>query len=237
MNPARRTNVKAARNAHLEAALRTSAYPIEAFLEVAARCNLRCQMCAISYDTRYQPQTGGPPYLQPELFARLRPMFPSLVRAYLFGLGEPTLNQHLTDYVRELAGAGVEVWFNTNATLIDEMRAEELASAGASRITVSIDGATAATFETIRRARFNAVLRGIRALVAAGAKFGRSRVDLSIIAMASNVHELPALVDLCADNGAGGVHVEPLYLQPGAPELVAHYEREHLGNHPRRQLP
>lgn len=188
-------------------------------------------MCAINYDTRYQPVTGWPAYFQPELFARLRPMFSSLVRAYLFGLGEPTLNRHLVDYVTELSAAGVEVWFNTNATLIDDAMAEQLASAGASRITVSIDGATANTYETIRRgATFDSVIRGIRALVAASAKFGRPHVDLSMVAMASNVHEIPMLVDLCADTGASGVHVEPLYRQPGAPELVAHYEREHLGN-------
>lgn len=188
-------------------------------------------MCAINYDTRYQPVTGGPAYFEPELFARLRPMFSSLIRAYLFGLGEPTLNRHLADYISELSAAGVDVWFNTNATLIDNAMAERLAMAGASRITVSIDGATARTYETIRHGgTFDSVMRGIRALVAASAKFGRPRVDLSIVAMASNVHEIPMLVDLCADAGASGVHVEPLYLQPEAPELVAHYEREHLGN-------
>lgn len=231
MNSTRLANVKAARNSHRRAEFRTSDYPIEAFVEVAARCNLRCQMCAINYDARYQPHGGGSAYLEPELFARLRPMFPSLVRAYLFGLGEPTLNQHLLDYIRELSGAGVEVWFNTNATLIDEPKAAALAIAGADRITVSMDGATAQTYEAIRRgARFDAVLRGIRALVAASAKFGLPRVDLSMVAMASNVHELPLLVDLCADTGATGVHVEPLYLQPGSPELLAHYEAENLGN-------
>src|SRR6266571_2578609 len=117
----------------------------------AERANLRCQMCAINYDSRYQPHSGRPPYFEPDLFVRLRPIFPSLVRAYLFGLGEPTLNRHLVDYIAELASAGVEVWFNTNATLIDEEKADAIARAGASKITVSIDGATASTYETIRR--------------------------------------------------------------------------------------
>lgn len=229
MNPSRLANVKSARDAYRGSQLGTSGYPIEAFFEVAARCNLRCQMCAINYDTRYQPHTGWPAYFAPELFARLRPMFPTLLRAYLFGLGEPTLNPHLVDYVRELSEAGAEVWFNTNATLIEDAKAESLAAAGASRITVSIDGATAETYEKIRRgATFESVLRGIRALVAAGI-----RVDLSMVAMASNVDEIPLLVDLCAENGAGGVHIEPLYFQPGAPELVAHYEREHLDDESR----
>jgi radical SAM protein with 4Fe4S-binding SPASM domain len=47
--------------------------------------------------------------------------------------------------------------------------------------------------------------------------------------MASNIHELPAMVDLCAELGATGVHVEPLYAQPGSADLVDHYGRENLG--------
>jgi MoaA/NifB/PqqE/SkfB family radical SAM enzyme len=225
MNQERWSNVASARDEYERAGERAAGGPIEAFFEVAARCNLRCQMCAINYDSRYQPHSGRPPYFEPDLFARLRPIFPSLVRAYLFGLGEPTLNRHLVDYIAELASAGVEVWFNTNATLIDEEKADAIARAGASKITVSIDGATAPTYETIRRgAKFAAVVRGIRALAAA-----KLEVNLSFVAMASNIHELPAMVELCAELGASGVHVEPLYAQPASDDLIGHYERENLG--------
>jgi MoaA/NifB/PqqE/SkfB family radical SAM enzyme len=230
MDKRRWTNVSAAR-AHYEGRDVISAdAPIEAFFEVAARCNLRCQMCAISYDVAARVKDNRPPFFEPDLFARLRPIFPSLVRAYLFGLGEPTLNKHLPDYIAELTSLGVEVWFNTNATLIDEEKAEAIAKAGAECITVSIDGATAATYETIRRgAKFDACLRGIRALVDAGRKYGRPRVNLSIVAMASNIAELPAMVELCAELGAYGVHVEPLYMQADSVDLVQNYDRENLG--------
>jgi len=230
MNHRRWANITAAREAYESAFESASPSPIEAFIEVAARCNLHCQMCAINYDSRYQARSGRPPFFEPDLFARLRPLFPSLVRAYLFGLGEPTLNKHLVDYIQALSDAGVEVWFNTNATLIDERKADEIARAGATKITVSIDGATAGTYETIRRgAKFAAVMHGIRALVAAEKKYGRPKVNLSFVAMASNIGELPAMVDLCADLGATGVHVEPLFAQPGSAELMEHYWRENLG--------
>jgi MoaA/NifB/PqqE/SkfB family radical SAM enzyme len=230
MNEPRWSNVSAAREEYESGGERAGDWPIEAFFEVAARCNLRCQMCAINYDSRYQPRSGRPPFFEPDLFARLRPLFPSLVRAYLFGLGEPTLNKHLVDYIRELASTGVEVWFNTNATLIDKEKAEQIALAGAEKITVSIDGATASTYETIRRgAKFAAVVRGIRALADAEKKYGRPKVNLSFVAMASNIHELPAMVELCAELGATGVHVEPLYAQPASADLMDHYARENLG--------
>src|SRR5258706_1913725 len=71
--------------------------------------------CARSiFDARYRPASGRPPFFEPDLFERLRPLFPSLLRVSLFGLGEPTLNRHLVEYVRELSAAGVEVAFNTN---------------------------------------------------------------------------------------------------------------------------
>lgn len=231
MDERRWTNVSDAR-AHYEARdVLSAGAPIEAFFEVAARCNLRCQMCAISYDVAARVKDNRPPFFEPDLFARLRPIFPSLVRVYLFGLGEPTLNKHLPEYIAELTSLGVEVWFNTNATLIDEEKAEAIARAGAECITVSIDGATAATYETIRRgAKFDACIRGIKALVDAGKKYGRPRVNLSFVAMASNIAELPALMDLCAELCAYGVHVEPLYLQADSVDLTDNYERENLGN-------
>lgn len=230
MDQRRWENITKARLSYERGETVTSDYPIEAFFEVAARCNLRCQMCAINYDSRYTPRSGRPPFFEPSLFERLRPIFPSLHRAYLFGLGEPTLNKHLVEYIRELSELGVEVWFNTNATLIDEQKAEEIAAAGADRITVSIDGATALTYEAIRRgATFDSVTRGIRALVDAGRRYGKPHVNLSFVAMSSNIGELPSLVDFCAEVGATGVHVEPLFQQPASGELMDHYSRENLG--------
>jgi len=203
--------------------------PLEAFFEVAAACNLACRMCAINYDTRYQPGSGRPALFSPELFEKLRPMFPTVLRSYLFGLGEPMLNKHLVLYVRTLSEMGSQVWFNSNATLIDEKKADELAEAGATAITVSIDGATKETYEEIRQgARYEDVIRGIRALVAARKKWGRPEVDLSFVAMTSNIAELPELVDLAAGLGVRGVHVEPLFSQNQA-QLQEHYSRENLG--------
>jgi radical SAM protein with 4Fe4S-binding SPASM domain len=228
MDAHRWQNVTAARLSWSAGAARTADSPLQAWLEVSARCNLRCQMCAINYDSRYRPQGTRPPFFQPELFARLRPIFPRLLRAYLFGLGEPTLNPYLIDYIRELSAAGVEVAFNTNATLIDDAKAREIADAGTKRVTVSIDGAQAETYEAIRvGATFEKVMRGIRALIAAGLE-----VDFSMVAMKSNLDDVPRLVDLCADVGGKGVHVEPLYSQVGSPELDEHYARENLGGVP-----
>ena len=226
MDEMRWANVERARLAYRTDLDAIDSGPLEAFFEIAARCNLRCRMCAIRHDSRYRPGNSRPALFEPELFERLEPTFATLLRVSLFGLGEPLLNGHLAAYVRRLSAAGVEVAFTTNATLVDDRKAEELATAGLDRVTVSIDGATPGVYESIRvGARFDDVVSGIRAFAKARRRFGRPRsLSLSFVAMASNFGDLPRLVDLCADS----VHVEPLYWQPQR-ELQAHYEKENLG--------
>lgn len=196
-------------------AVTLTAGPVEAYVEVAARCNLRCQMCPITVDPRYDPRSGRPGLFAPALFERLSPFFPTLQRVYLIGLGEPTLHSGLVEFTRRLASEGVEVWITTNATLMDEEKAEALALAGLAHISVSIDGGTAETYERIRRrGRFADVVRGLRALGRARRLHGRPDVWLNTVATVSNLPELVQLVELCADAGGDGIFVEGLYPYP-----------------------
>jgi MoaA/NifB/PqqE/SkfB family radical SAM enzyme len=229
MDDRRWTNLCATRAAYEDGVEESGSGPLEAYIEVSAQCNLRCRMCAINVDRRYRPGAGRPTLFAPDLFATLTPMLRTVLRCYLFGLGEPLLNPNLFHYVSACSSAGSQVWFNTNATLIDQGIADRLALAGADAITVSIDGATAATYESIRRgASFDGAIAGIRALIEAKRRFGRPSVDVSFVAMASNFEELPGLIDLCAELGVGSVHVEPLYSQQEE-HLEAHYNEENLG--------
>jgi len=209
---------------------RVAARPLEAYIEVAARCNLRCEMCPIIVDPRYQPASGRPGLLAAEVFDRLEPVFSTLTRAYLFGLGEPVLHPDLVPMTERLTAAGVEVWITTNATLIDDEIAESLSRAGLHRITVSIDGATPETYERIRkRGKFADVVRGLRALGDARRRHGKPLLHLSLVGMASNLAELPDLVDLCAEVGGDGVFLEGLYPYPH-PVIEDFFRREHLGH-------
>lgn len=209
-----------------------TAGPLEAYVEVAARCNLRCQMCPITVDPRYDPGSGRPGLFAPELFDRLEPFFPTLQRVYLIGLGEPTLHAGLVDFTRRLAEVGVEVWVTTNATLMDDEKAEALALAGLAHVSVSIDGGTAATYERIRvRGKFDHVVRGLEALGRARKRHGRPEIWLNVVATASNVPELVELVELCARVGGDGVFVEGLYPfpHPVIEEFCRSESLDHLG--------
>jgi MoaA/NifB/PqqE/SkfB family radical SAM enzyme len=140
------------------------------------------------------------------------------------------LHPDLVPMTERLTAAGVEVWITTNATLIDDELAGALARAGLHRISVSIDGATAETYERIRkRGRFDDVVRGLRALGAARRRYGKPLLHLSLVGMASNLAELPDLVDLCAEVGGDGVFLEGLYPYPH-PVIEDFFRREHLGH-------
>jgi MoaA/NifB/PqqE/SkfB family radical SAM enzyme len=199
--------------------------PLEAYVEVAARCNLRCQMCPITVDPRYDPLSGRPGLFAPELFDRLEPFFPTLQRVYLIGLGEPTLHAGLPEFTRRLAAAGVEVWVTTNATLVDDEKAEALALAGLSHVSVSIDGGTRETYERIRvRGNFDHVVRGLKALGRARERHGNPEIWLNVVANASNVPELVQLVELCAEAGGDGIFIEGLY--PYAHPVIEEFCRQ-----------
>lgn len=229
MNDARWNNLGQAREAYVAGLTRPGCLPHEAFLEVSARCNLRCRMCAIAHDTRYKTDSGRPAMLEPTTFRRLRGLFPNLLKAYLYGLGEPTLNRHLVDYISELTDAGVEAWFTTNATLIDREYAHRVARAGAQRVSVSLDGITPETYESIRiGGRFKDAIRGLSALCEARQRFGNPMVTVNFVAMGSNLGELPDLVDTVIGMGVEEINVEPLFAWDTAGPLDRHYSQESL---------
>ena len=229
MDDARWNNLGQAREAYLDGSERPDCLPHEAFLEVSARCNLRCRMCAIAHDTRYRSDANRPAMLEPEVFQRLRPLFGSLLKADLFGLGEPVMNRHLIDYISELADAGVEPWFTTNATLIDRKVAERVARAGAHRVSVSLDGITPETYESIRiGGLFEDAMRGLEALCTARQRFGNPMVTVNFVAMSSNLGELEELADTVIGLGVEAINVEPLYAWETDSQLLKQYLEDSL---------
>lgn len=239
MDTARWSNILRLDREFGEGKVTLTAGPLEAYVEVAARCNLRCVMCPITVDPRYEPGSGRPGLFSSALFDRLEPFFPTLQRVHLFGLGEPTLHQGLTEFTRRLADVGIEVWTTTNATLLDDEKAEALALAGLARVGVSIDGGTRETYERIRvQGRFEDAVRGLKALGRARRRHGRPEIWLNLVATASNLNEIVPLVELCAEAGGDGVFIEGLYPypHPTIEEFCRNESLDELGEERSREL-
>jgi radical SAM protein with 4Fe4S-binding SPASM domain len=204
-----------------------AAVALPRFLQVepVGQCNLRCRMCPIQFRTDGSP--GGPPAFMPlATFKSLLERFPDLETLHLQGLGEPLMHPDFFDMVRHAADRGIRVTTNSNLTVLSERRAQRCVDSGLERIFVSLDGATAQTYEFIReRARFDKVIRNVRRLVAARERSGGGRPALAIVAVAMrrNLHELPMLVRLASDLGAEQFSVQHLCHDYGESSLPAQY--------------
>jgi radical SAM protein with 4Fe4S-binding SPASM domain len=188
----------------------TPALPREIQVEVTGACNLRCQMCLVRYRPALDRRSGS---LSLEAFKALVDTLPELSVVTLQGLGEPLLAPHLVDMIEHAARRGCRVGFNTNGTLLTAKRAERLVRAGLAWLHVSVDGATAATYEGIRDgASFDRVAANVRSLIEVKRRLGADRPDVSLVfvAMRRNVHELPDLVRLTASWGVGKLRVQNL---------------------------
>ncbi|HXH83539.1 MAG TPA: radical SAM protein [Candidatus Tectomicrobia bacterium] len=179
-------------------------------LEVTAACNLRCRMCLVRYRPAADRRTSSLPFAA---FRKLIDDLPGLERLTLQGLGEPLLAPDLVPMVEYAAARGIRVGFNTNATLLTRRLAERLVDAGLDWLVVSLDGATAATYEGIRDgARLARVDANVRGLVEVMRERGASRPALSVafVAMRRNIGELADVVRLAADWGVRSVRVQNL---------------------------
>src|SRR3954469_21175927 len=194
-------------------------------LEPVGQCNLRCRMCPIQFRTDGSP--GGPPaFMSYETFCRLVDGFPALTELHLQGLGEPLMHPRFFDMVRYASARGIEVSTNTNMTVLPERRAEECVTSGLARVHVSLDGATAQTYEYIRlRARFDRVLRNLKRLTDARARLGggRPQIQLVAVAMRRNLDELPGLVRLARELGIERLSVQHLCHDFGESSLPQQY--------------
>jgi radical SAM protein with 4Fe4S-binding SPASM domain len=184
--------------------------PVEIQAEVTGACNLRCRMCLVRYRPALDRHTAS---MDLATFRKIVDALPALQRLSLQGIGEPLMAPDLLPMIEYAAQRGVSVGFNTNATLLTRVMAERLVDAGLAWICVSIDGATARTYESIREgASLAKVERHVRTLleVAREQGGGRPSVALVFVAMRRNVSELPDLVLRAAEWGITEVHVQNL---------------------------
>jgi len=195
---------------------RATATPQVAFLEVSNVCNIRCRMCATTFDPRFQKGTGYTGLMDMGLLDRLEPILPGLWRAYLMGNGEPLLNRNFLDFVTRLKQRHLEIQFNTNGMLLKPDVSEQLVGLGVDAIAVSMDGADADTFNDIRHgADFDQVTAHIRELNRVKQKHHseKPRLSLAAVALKDNWMQMPDLVEMASDLGMVHVHVESLMWQ------------------------
>jgi MoaA/NifB/PqqE/SkfB family radical SAM enzyme len=197
-------------------------------MDITSRCNIRCVMCYHSFDRFARSKAV---LLPVETFDALADALLPRAHTLTLSLGsEPTTSPNFVPILRSAARHRVpNLTFFTNGTLLHDPVIAAIIETNVTEICVSVDGATAATYEAIRRdASFDQVIGNVRRLVAARTARGRPepRLRFDVVMMKRNVHELPALVDLAASLGVDAINFFHMVVYDGL-----HTEDQSLRRH------
>ena len=167
--------------------------PLHLLVEVTSKCNLSCKMCNVHYDTK--SGITIPDALLEGTFELAR----SAKTVSPFGLGEPLLHPRIVEIVGKYKSMGLSVGFTTNGMLLSEKISRGLIINGLDQLAISIDAAEPVLFSEIRR---GADLKRISENIMALNRLKRSlqskspALALSVVAQASNLHQLPQIIQL-----------------------------------------
>ncbi len=173
--------------------------PTAVLWDITNKCNLRCRHCVVS---------GGESAEEIDTAAALRlidEMAEFGVTQIIFSGGEPLQRNDFFKLAQRAAEKKLIIQVATNATLINEAKAQQLAGLNANA-QVSLDGATAETHDAFRQApgSWNKTIKGIERL-------SQARVPVMIAATVNrlNFNEIPGLYDLARQLGAHTFRILP----------------------------
>ena len=185
--------------------------PYSVNLESTLGCNLACVMCG----SHLSGVTKTRHIMDPALIAQIEAeVLPGVRELSLTVAGEPFMTPKIQGFVDLASRTGAEIQLNTNATLLKDNKILRRVLVGASVIKISVDGATAEIYESIREgAEFPAVLANIRMLVRVREELPpaqRPRLAMCMVLMRRNVHQLPAMVEMACRLGLDRLEVAHL---------------------------
>src|ERR1700761_7948864 len=187
--------------------------PVCLYLEVTNRCNLLCETCPRTFE-----ELEPPANMSWELFTKIVGQVPNIARVVMHGVGEPMLVRKLPDMIRYLKARGTYVLFNTNGTLMQPKRFQELIDTGLDELRVSLDAADRETYLKVRgRDYFNRIVRDVGKFIAYQKQVGAvtPRVSLWLTGLKETVDQLPDFVRLSAAMGVTEVHLQRLVFDEG----------------------
>ena len=132
--------------------VRISHAPLFVSVEPAAVCQLKCPECPVGRrDNGVSTSRNTDKLLSLDLFRKVLGEVKEYAHTMQFYFqGEPLLNKDLATMIAEAHEAGLYTIVSTNAQAMTEEMAEALVQAGLSRIIVSMDGLTQATYGAYR---------------------------------------------------------------------------------------
>jgi radical SAM protein with 4Fe4S-binding SPASM domain len=188
--------------------------PLTLEIDVTSQCNLRCIFCHFA-DERISKQKRQD--ISVEDFKRIADQIFALCKIVnLSCAAEPLLHHQIGELLAITKSYGVpEIGMTSNGLLFTEKTIDDMVTGGMTHLIISIDGATKATYERIRkRGNFDKLIRIIRDINTAKERHASLTpvLKFNFVMMRSNIEELPAMVQLAHDLNVAGVtaiHLNP----------------------------
>lgn len=162
--------------------------PIKMDFENVSRCNLRCEMCQMTKFNNGRRASD----LSYADFKNILDEMEGLIEIKIQGMGEPFLGKDFTRMVNYAYQKDIWIRSTTNGTLLDKNENyKKIIDAGISEIQVSVDGATAATYEKIRKnANFQKVVKNCEMINKYCRDMGMHKTRMWVLLQHDNFHEL-----------------------------------------------
>lgn len=170
------------------------------FWETTTSCNLKCIHCRASALDCRQPDE----LTTAQSLALLDEVAQCGTPVVVLSGGEPLARPDIFQIAAYGNRLGLRMVLATNGTMVDGGIARKLKDAGIQRISVSIDGADAASHDAFRgiAGAFESALRGIRELQAAGIP-----VQINVSVTRQNLEQAPRVLELATSIGAVALHL------------------------------
>ena len=169
------------------------------YLEPMGRCNFQCPMC----DLQVIPSRRSGQMTFEQFKGIVDPLVNSVYEAKMPGVGEATLHRDIFDMIPYLADHHIWLHMATNGSLLDKKEAyRRLIDAGIGELTLSVDGATADVFETVRPgAVFDRVTKNFKLVNDYCNKNGLLRTRSFTTVQKTMRHQFREIVEYAAANG------------------------------------
>jgi len=175
--------------------------PVTIYISVNSRCNLKCKMCDVGLGNE-----EGTFYKNLSIDSKSHELDINVIKQIVdevsedkplisFNSTEPLLYKHLSEAILYCSEKGLKTQISTGGYLLPNM-AEELARAGLSRLSVSIDGVPS-VHNAIRGRKdsFERDIEGIRKFFSASKKLNReTEIIVSSVISAMNYDSLESFV-------------------------------------------
>jgi radical SAM protein with 4Fe4S-binding SPASM domain len=167
--------------------------------DITSACNLRCAHCLTGDKYRKFKINKILP------FEHIKKIIDELAQGdvehiNLLG-GEPTALRYFYDVISYGTSKGIRMTSNTNGTLLMADNFSKLASSGIAGLTISLDGPTVESNDSIRgKGVFNKVMNNIRALMEY--KFKNNlilQVTINTVLTRANFEIMDKMIDLCSE--------------------------------------